>query len=137
MHEYMLAVIGGIMIGLAAVTLMFTHGRIMGISGIVSRALPPVESDWQWRVIFLSGVLAAPLLFRFITGNSYEILVSANLPLLMAGGLLVGAGSVTGSGCTSGHGVCGLPRLSVRSIVATCVFMTTAFVTVFIARHAI
>ena len=135
MHDYNLALIGGAMIGLAAVMLMSTHGRIMGISGIVSGVLPPGNSDWRWRIIFLSGVLAAPLLFRIFTGNNYDIVVSDDLPMLVAGGLLVGAGSVIGGGCTSGHGVCGIPRLSPRSIVATCVFVATAFVSVFIVRH--
>lgn len=135
MHDYLLALIGGAMIGLSAVILMAIRGDIMGISGIVSRLLPPRPADWSWRVYFITGVLLAPLLYAGITGAMPTVEITTNPLLLMSGGLLVGIGTVTGNGCTSGHGVCGLSRFSSRSLVATCTFMATAFATVFLTRH--
>lgn len=130
--------IGGAMIGLSAVLLMAWEGRIAGISGIAGRLLPPYrDSAFFSRLGFIIGLLAAPFLVMAATGNPIMQTVSANLPLMAAAGLLVGFGSVYGNGCTSGHGVCGLSRLSVRSLVATLTFMTTAFITVFIVRHLI
>lgn len=137
MHEYLQALVGGLMIGLAAVTIMATHGKIMGVSGIVSRLLPPPAADWSWRVSFTAGVLAAPILLLLLTGRQPDIELTANLPLLLSAGLLVGLGTAIGNGCTSGHGVCGLGRLSKRSLVATATFMGTAAVTVFFARHGL
>ncbi|MEX0408836.1 YeeE/YedE thiosulfate transporter family protein [Aquibium sp. LZ166] len=130
--------IGGAMIGLSAVLLMAWEGRIAGISGIAGRLLPPYrDSAFRSRFGFVIGLVAAPLLVMAATGNPIMQTVSANLPLMAAAGLLVGFGSVYGNGCTSGHGVCGLSRLSVRSLVATLTFMTTAVVTVFVVRHLI
>ena len=130
--------IGGAMIGLSAVLLMAWEGRIAGISGIAGRLLPPYrDSAFLSRFGFVIGLVAAPLLVMAATGNPIMQTVSANLPLMAAAGLLVGFGSVYGNGCTSGHGVCGLSRLSVRSLVATLTFMTTAVVTVFVVRHLI
>lgn len=137
MHEYLQALIGGLMIGLAAVVLMATHGKILGVSGILSRLLPPTATDWSWRVSFVIGVLAAPVLLLLFTGRQPDVELTAGLPLLVGGGLLVGLGTVIGSGCTSGHGVCGLGRLSTRSLVATATFMGTAGITVYFARHVI
>ena len=132
------ASIGGAMIGLSAVLLMAWEGRIAGISGIAGRLLPPYrDGAFLSRLGFVMGLVAAPLLVMAATGNTIMQTVSSNLPLMVAAGLLVGFGSVYGNGCTSGHGVCGLSRLSVRSLVATLTFMTTAFVTVFIVRHLI
>ena len=119
MHDFILALLGGAMIGLAAVLLMATQGSIMGISGIASRLLPPISTDWQWRLAFLAGVLVAPLLATLITGEQPVIDISNNAVLLVIGGLLVGFGTVVGNGCTSGHGVCGLSRFSTRSLIAT------------------
>lgn len=135
MHDLLMAFLGGAMIGLAAVLLMATNGSIMGISGIASRLMPPLSTDWQWRLVFLGGVLAAPLMMTLITGVQPVIEITNNVTLLVISGLLVGFGTVIGNGCTSGHGVCGLSRLSTRSIIATSLFMSFAFVTVFIARH--
>ena len=137
MHDFILALLGGAMIGLAAVLLMATQGSIMGISGIASRLLPPVSTDWQWRLAFLAGVLVAPLLATLITGEQPVIDISNNTVLLVIGGLLVGFGTVVGNGCTSGHGVCGLSRFSTRSLIATGVFMLFAFLTVFVSRHVL
>jgi uncharacterized membrane protein YedE/YeeE len=126
------------MIGLSAVLLMAWEGRIAGISGIAGRLLPPYrDSSFLSRLGFVMGLVAAPFLVTAATGNPVMQTVSANLPLMVAAGLLVGFGSVYGNGCTSGHGVCGLARLSVRSLVATLAFMTTAVVTVLIVRHLI
>lgn len=132
------SLIGGMLIGLSAVLLLLLEGRIAGISGIAARALPLWgESVPAGRLAFLAGLAAAPFLVCAVTGEPVTQTVSANLMLMIAAGLLVGFGSVWGGGCTSGHGVCGLARLSPRSLVATGVFMTTGFVTVFIVRHLI
>ena len=132
------SLIGGMMIGLSAVLLMLWEGRIAGISGIAGRLLPPYrDSAFVSRFGFVIGLVAAPFAMMALTGSAVEQTVSANIPLMVAAGLLVGFGSVWGSGCTSGHGVCGLSRLSARSFVATGVFMATAFVTVLFVRHLI
>lgn len=129
--------IGGMLIGLSAVLLMLSIGKVAGISGIASRLLPPVANDYGWRVAFLIGLIAAPIAVQLATGSAVEQTVSSNLALMAVAGLLVGFGSVFGSGCTSGHGVCGISRLSGRSIIATLTFMATAVATLFIARHII
>ena len=132
------AAIGGGLIGLAAVLLMATTGRIAGVSGFVSRLLPPFGDDQFFvRLAFVVGLIAAPPLYALATGHPVEILVTSNTGLLIVAGFLVGVGTVLGSGCTSGHGVCGIARLSPRSLVATAVFMATALLTVFVARHVL
>lgn len=130
---------GGMLIGLAAVLLMLTNGRIAGISGIVSRIFPPNTGNTNVRegLIFIFGLILAIPLYEIFTGNAPEQVITSNMPLLIIAGLLVGFGSVWGSGCTSGHGVCGISRGSKRSIIATCTFMLAGFVTVFILRHVI
>ncbi|MDR7224959.1 YeeE/YedE family protein [Aminobacter aminovorans] len=130
--------VGGALIGLSAVLLMAWEGRIAGISGIASRLLPPyADSAFLSRLGFILGLVAAPMIYLLVTGNEVLQTVSLNLPLMAAAGLLVGFGSAHGSGCTSGHGVCGLSRLSIRSLAATITFMATAFATVFIVRHVL
>jgi uncharacterized protein len=130
--------VGGMMIGLSAVLLMLWEGRIAGISGIAGRLLPPyLDTAFPSRLAFIIGLVAAPLVMMAVTGAPVAQTVSSNIPLMLAAGLLVGFGSVWGNGCTSGHGVCGLSRLSTRSMVATAVFMTAAFITVFVVRHVI
>ena len=136
MHEYILALTGGAMIGLAAVLLMATQGSILGVSGILSQLLPPKSSAADWRISFVLGVLVAPILTMLITGYTPTVDITSNLPLLIIGGVLVGVGTVLGNGCTSGHGVCGLSRLSTRSLVATVIFMITAIITVWVMRSA-
>jgi len=133
------AVLGGGLIGLSAVILMAANGRIAGISGIVSRLLSPSadRAGLPQGLIFVVGLLLSAPLWHLITGYAAVQAVSANLPLLGVAGLLVGFGAVLGNGCTSGHGVCGISRLSGRSIIATLTFMTTAFVAVFVLRHVI
>jgi uncharacterized membrane protein YedE/YeeE len=130
------SLIGGALIGLSAVLLMLLEGRIAGISGIAARLLPPYRKGGVLsRLGFVVGLVAAPLLVMTVTGAPVAQTVSSNLPLMLIAGLLVGFGSVYGSGCTSGHGVCGLARLSPRSLLATLIFMAVAIATVFIVRH--
>lgn len=126
---------GGVLIGLSAVMLMGFFGRIAGISGITSGLFTLPNGDWGWRLAFISGLVAAPLAVMVVSGAPVVQTVSANLPLMAVAGLLVGFGSVFGGGCTSGHGVCGLARLSARSLAATATFMFVAIATVFIMRH--
>lgn len=130
------SLVGGTMIGLAAVLLMATTGRIAGVSGFVSRLLPPyLDDQFAVRVAFVSGLLAAPLVYTLITGATVPLTVTSNTVQLIAAGALVGFGSVSGSGCTSGHGVCGLARRSSRSLAATATFIMAGMVTVFLSRH--
>ncbi|SCW80757.1 YeeE/YedE family protein [Ancylobacter rudongensis] len=132
------SLVGGALIGLSAVLMMLAEGRIAGISGIASRLFPPyADKAFAGRLAFVAGLVAAPLLYAAVTGAAVVQTVSTNLALMVAAGLLVGFGSVWGSGCTSGHGVCGLSRLSRRSFVATGVFMAVGFATVFVVRHVI
>jgi uncharacterized membrane protein YedE/YeeE len=130
------AAVGGILIGLSAVLMMATTGRIAGVSGFLSRLLPPYADDQTLsRLAFVAGLIAAPWLHSAIGRGAVDIAVTPNVALLASAGLLVGFGAVWGSGCTSGHGVCGVARLSKRSIVATAVFMTSGLATVFVSRH--
>jgi uncharacterized protein len=132
------SLIGGTLIGVSAVGLYFISGRIAGITGIVRRALFPTPTSAPVQAIaFLVGLIASPLVWQAVTGTAIVQSVSSNLPLLAAAGLLVGFGSTLGGGCTSGHGVCGMSRFSVRSLVATLTFMAAAIVTVFVTRHVI
>jgi uncharacterized membrane protein YedE/YeeE len=131
------ALVGGALIGLASVMLMATHGKIAGMTGIVAGALPPFAADWAWRVAFLAGAIGAPALL-VATGNlDIPFQVPVSTAAIAIGGVIVGAGVTYGGGCTSGHGVCGIARLSARSIVATIVFMASTFATVYVARHLI
>ncbi len=131
------ATFGGLLIGLATVALMLLHGRIAGISGIVSGLLFGAPGDRAWRLSFALGLLLAPLLYSALAGRAPRFELEANFPLLIAGGLLVGFGTRLGSGCTSGHGVCGLARLSPRSLVSVLLFMTAGMVTVAVLRFAL
>lgn len=132
------AAAGGILIGLAAILLMATTGRIAGVSGFVSRLLPPYgDHDTKSRLAFVLGLLIAPPAYAAIGGLAPQVTVSTSGPLLIVGGLLIGCGAVLGGGCTSGHGICGNARFSPRSFIATLIFMSTAVVTVFVVRHVI
>ena len=130
------ATIGGALIGLAAVILMAANGRIAGISGIAGGLIGPGQSrpERLWRAAFIIGLLAAPVLYMAF-GPAIEVTIPASTPLLIAAGLLVGVGTQLGSGCTSGHGVCGISRLSPRGIAATLTFMGTGAIAVFLVRH--
>ena len=125
---------GGVLIGTAAAMLLLLNGKIAGISGILGGLLRSRGGDIGWRVAFIAGLVAAPLLYQLVTPLP-AVQIDAGTGLLIAAGLLVGVGTRYGSGSTSGHGVCGLSRLSPRSLVATAAFMAAGFVTVFIVRH--
>ena len=128
--------LGGALIGAAAVMLMALTGRIAGISGIVGRLLPPYAStDPLGAAGFVLGLIASPLIYAAVAGGPFAQTVSDNAGLMAAAGLLVGFGAAYGGGCTSGHGVCGIARLSPRSLMATATFMATGFATVFVMRH--
>jgi len=127
---------GGILIGAAAAMLVLLNGRIAGISGIVGGLLTPRRADIGWRLAFVAGLFAAPLLVT-VFGQTPMPRIDAGFGMLAAAGLLVGIGTSYGSGCTSGHGVCGLSRLSPRSLAATAAFMLAGIATVFLARHVL
>ena len=130
------SLIGGALIGLSAVLLMGLHGRIAGMTGILSGIVPPLAPDWQWRAAFLAGAIVAPLLF-LLAGGEIAISVPVSIAALAVGGVLVGIGVHFGNGCPSGHGICGIARLSPRSLVAVPTFMATASITVYVIRHVI
>lgn len=128
------ALAGGAVIGLAATLLALVNGRVAGISGIVGGLLRPSLSDAAWRGAFVAGLVVAPMVYAMFAGLP-GLVIDAGYPTLVAAGVLVGIGTRYGAGCTSGHGVCGLSRLSPRSLVATLAFMAAGFTTVFVARH--
>lgn len=129
---------GGALIGLAAVLLMATMGRIMGATGILAGLLQPAGlSDWSWRAAVLAGMISGPILVLLMTGQFPAIEVPVSMTMLVVGGFIVGIGVTFGSGCTSGHGVCGMARLSPRSIAATVTFMITTGITVYVIRHVL
>lgn len=129
---------GGALIGAAAVLLMLLHGRIAGATGILAGVVLPTNlADWSWRAAMLLGMVTAPGLILALTGQMPTIDVPVSTIALLLGGLIVGVGVTLGSGCTSGHGVCGMARLSPRSIAATLTFMASTFVTVYVVRHVI
>ncbi|HAF01960.1 MAG TPA: YeeE/YedE [Methylophilaceae bacterium] len=128
------ALLGGAMIGTATSILILCNGRIAGISGIIGGLIKVTHADRIWRIAFIVGLISAPLIWQMFTVLP-EITISASPGLLILSGLIVGFGTRLGSGCTSGHGICGISRLSLRSIVATLTFMLTGFVTVYVMRH--
>ncbi|HEX7911214.1 MAG TPA: YeeE/YedE family protein [Paraburkholderia sp.] len=128
------ALVGGLLIGLAAALLVTVSGRIAGISGIVGGLLDTASRDHAWRIAFVLGLFAAPWVFRLVMPLP-AITIESSQPVLVTAGLLVGIGTRYASGCTSGHGVCGLSRGSLRSLAATITFMAVGFGTVFITRH--
>lgn len=130
------ALAGGALIGLAAALLWLLNGRIAGISGVLGGLLKPVRGDIAWRVAFVLGIMAAPLVYALIA-TPVTPQIDASFPVLIVAGLLVGVGTRYGSGCTSGHGVCGVSRLSPRSLVATASFMAAGFVTVWLISHVL
>ena len=136
MHDFLIAFLGGLLLGLAVVGYLFVNGRVAGISGLIAQVLNPQTMFKTPAIWFLSGLIITP----FIYGIFFKpelIMVNTNPILLIIAGLLVGFGTRLGSGCTSGHGICGMSRLSVRSIVATCTFMLAGFITVYVMRHVI
>ena len=132
------SLIGGVIIGLAALLLMLTHGRVMGVSGILGGiVMPSDKSDIRWRVLFVIGMLAGPFAVIHLLDRPVDIMPAASGMILPVAGFIVGLGTAIGSGCTSGHGVCGLARLSSRSLVAVGAFMATGIATVFLVRHVL
>ena len=131
------AFFGGILLGVAAALYVILHGRILGISGIVSGLLSPKEGDIAWRLSLVLGLLSAPFVGSLLFGLQTTTVIDADWIAIIAAGVLVGFGANYGSGCTSGHGVCGLSRLSPRSLVATISFMSAGFLVVFVIRHVL
>ena len=130
------ALAGGLLIGVAAAMFVLFNGRVAGISGILGGLLRPAAGDVGWRAAFLVGLLIAPLLYA-LAAPLPAVRIDADMTTLIIAGLLVGAGTRYGSGCTSGHGVCGMSRVSPRSLAATLTFMLAGFVTVYVVRHMI
>ena len=130
---------GGIILGLASAIFILVNGRILGISGILGGLFPPKVGDTTWRIAFMLGLFAAPAVFHAVVPVQYITAprIEASDFLVVAAGLLVGIGTRYASGCTSGHGVCGLSRLSPRSLVANASFMGAGFITVYVMRHVI
>lgn len=128
------ALAGGALIGVAAAMFALLNGRIAGISGVLGGLLRPARGDIGWRIAFLAGMIGAPLVYMLFAVVPAPQIDAGSGALILAG-LLVGIGTRYGSGCTSGHGVCGLSRLSFRSLVATLAFMAAGFVTVYVTRH--
>ena len=128
---------GGLLLGLAVVIFLLVNGRVLGVSGILGGLMLPRRGDMGWRLAFLAGMAAAPMAFAMLAppGTLPAPRIAAGYGTLIAAGLLVGLGTRYGSGCTSGHGVCGLARLSPRSTVATLSFMGSGFLTVYVVRH--
>lgn len=130
------SLIGGAMIGLAAVLLMLVNGRVMGVSGILGGIVRPQgEGDISWRLLFVVGMIIGPMIVWAVAGEPIEITPVAEGMWLHVAALLVGMGTAIGAGCTSGHGICGLARLSVRSFAAVMIFMAAAIIVVYLVRH--
>jgi uncharacterized membrane protein YedE/YeeE len=135
MTHYLVALSGGLLIGLAAALLLYVNGRIAGISGILGGTLKPQANDFAWRASFMAGLVATGLVMARVWPAQLDLSALPALPGLAIAGLLVGFGTRLGNGCTSGHGVCGIARGSRRSMLATVTFMAAGVVTVFIVRH--
>jgi uncharacterized protein len=137
MHNFtpLASLLGGVLIGLSASAMLLLNGKIAGISGILAGVLKPVTGDTLWRICFLSGLLAGGLLLRELLPVAFAFGLIRPFPLLAIAGLLVGFGTRLGSGCTSGHGVCGVSRLSPRSLVATATFIFTGALVVYLLNH--
>ena len=131
-----LSLSGGVLIGLSAAAAFFLFGRVLGMTGIVARTLDFDFGEGSWRPFFLIGLVATPLVLSLIAPSPHGFEPMGLIPLIV-GGFLVGYGTRVGSGCTSGHGICGISRLSKRSIAATYTFMTTAVITVYVIRHVL
>ena len=128
---------GGLLLGISAVILFLYSGRILGVTGIIERLIPPVIGDTAWRISFLLGLFISPIVAKFCFPEGWlnAPQIDASWEMILLAGLFVGIGTRWGAGCTSGHGICGLSRLSIRSVIATISFMTSGFVIVFLTRH--
>ena len=131
------ALAGGGLIGLATAVLLLANGRVAGVSGIIGSAMARADSNTAWRLAFVAGIVLGAFAITRLVPATAAVALPGSVPLLVAAGLLVGFGTRLGGGCTSGHGVCGLARLSPRSLVATAVFFAVAVATVFVARHVV
>jgi len=131
------SLVGGMLIGLSASALLLFDGKVAGVSGIVGGLLSPPKNDTLWRAVFIAGLLTGGLLFRLFSPHAFDIDVSRSAGAVALAGLLVGFGTRLGSGCTSGHGVCGLSRLSPRSLVATVTFIAAGVATVYLINHVL
>ncbi len=129
------ALAGGILLGIAAALYVLINGRILGISGILGGLIGPKKTDWLWRASFVLGLLTAPMWGKYVFQMNTTAVIDADTITLIGAGLLVGFGARYGSGCTSGHGICGLSRLSPRSLLATLTFMGCGFLVVYLVRH--
>jgi uncharacterized membrane protein YedE/YeeE len=125
------------MIGIASSTLLVLSGRLAGISGILAGLLPPKRGDMDWRILFIGGLLLGTFIYQVFAGDAYEVSFSLGWPAIVIGGLLTGIGTRIGGGCTSGHGVCGMGRLSARSSAATGTFLLAGGLTVYVVRHVV
>ncbi|EHV9682456.1 YeeE/YedE family protein [Vibrio diabolicus] len=128
---------GGILLGISATILLLVNGKIAGISGIMNGIMSPKKGDYSWRLLFAVGMIAGGLISVLMLGVAVPSTANLSLGMVIAAGLLVGIGTRLGNGCTSGHGICGMGRLSKRSVVATCVFMVVAGLTVFVRLHLV
>lgn len=131
------SLLGGILLGVSATLLLLFNGKIAGISGVVNGLFSPKKGDYSWRILFFAGMVVGGLFSVYLIGIELPDTEGISLLNFVAAGLLVGIGTRIGNGCTSGHGICGIGRLSTRSIVATCVFMAVAAITVFIRFHIV
>lgn len=131
------ALVGGALIGVASSLILLTHGKVAGISGIYGGLFRRGTSDRPFRLAFIAGLIVAGALIRVFFPGAFTTSWRASLPVALAAGLLVGFGTQLGNGCTSGHGVCGISRLSIRSLIATATFIGTGMATVFVVRHVI
>ncbi|PFG58155.1 hypothetical protein ATG66_0694 [Vibrio sp. ES.051] len=128
---------GGILLGISATILLLINGKVAGISGIMNGIMSPKKGDYSWRLLFALGMIAGGLISVLMLGIAVPSTANLSLGMVITAGLLVGIGTRLGNGCTSGHGICGMGRLSKRSIVATCVFMVVAGLTVFVRLHLV
>lgn len=135
MHDFLIAFLGGLLLGIAVIGYLFVNGRITGISGMVAQVLSFKSLSQNPATWFIFGLIVTPFIYGLFVQP--DIIMTSNPWLLIIAGLLVGFGTRLGSGCTSGHGICGMSRLSTRSIVATCTFMFAGFITVYIMRHVL
>lgn len=133
-QDFINALLGGALIGFATVLMMHLNGRVTGISGIINGAFKYVANDWTWRILFIAGLFGGGLLMKILRPEGFVDISQNGWVATMIAGLLVGFGTIMGSGCTSGHGVCGISRFSIRSIVATLTFIAAGVVTV-AAKH--
>lgn len=133
-QEWMNALLGGVLIGTSVSLMLLWNGRVTGISGIINGALSPVKGDTQWRWLFILGLFSGGLVMELLDPKVFENTVSAEIWTIVVAGLLVGFGTIMGSGCTSGHGVCGISRMSPRSLVATVIFMLAGIGAVYVFR---